>query len=369
MIKRLFSVLAWNLGLLAVVLSLVEAIFGGWFDAVSAPNLWRLSIYRNVDWKLDTSHLYAGAGASTARYIRDRWGFRGAYGAPEDIDILVIGGSTTDERFIDEDKTWTKLLQTCLANTKKPLRIANAGVGGQSTRGHIRNFDVWFSYVPSLKPKYILAYIGVNETLLDGRKTEDDALAYNESGHALWWERAKLNSALYGLFRTAIGNLAAFKRGYHHIKSTGAEIASAQIDRRWHEEAGKSVMLTSEEYAQRLIIRKQEMHGELEAYSDRLQRLVGKIREMGAEPILITQTKSDWRIMDGVVLGSLGSYFEMRAINDATLSTCQSQGVRCFDLALDMTIQDNDFYDSVHVTPQGSARVAEYLCEKFRELE
>lgn len=361
MIKHLGKILGWNLGLLLAALLLVEIVFGGWFDAVNAPNLWRLSIYRNVDWRLDTSHLYAGSG--TARYIRDRWGLRGTFGTPENIAILAVGGSTTDERFIDEKETWTQRLQACLTQPGNPQKIANAGVGGQSTRGHIRNFDVWFNHIPGLKPKRILAYIGVNETFLDGRQTEDDALAYNETNHALWWERAKLNSALYGLFRTVTGNVAAIRKGYHQINLSGSDNASARVDQRWRELASHSVAIASDEHAHKLQEKRRDMDAALKAYAARLQHLVLAIRKTGAEPIFITQTKSDWRIKDGIVSGDLDSYFEMRAINDTTLAQCEAQGISCIDVADALSAQDGDFYDSVHVTPQGSKRVAEILCQ------
>ena len=44
-------------------------------------------------------------------YKRDNYGLRGDYNKISDIEIAAIGGSTTDERWIDDKLTWTYLLQ------------------------------------------------------------------------------------------------------------------------------------------------------------------------------------------------------------------------------------------------------------------
>ena len=43
------------------------------------------------------------------------------------------------------------------------IDVVNAGIDGQSTHGHIWNFKFWFNKIPSLKTKYIIFYIGINE--------------------------------------------------------------------------------------------------------------------------------------------------------------------------------------------------------------
>jgi hypothetical protein len=54
------------------------------------------------------------------------------------------------------------VLQTCLAQNGAGLTVANAGVDGQSTVGHIMNFKWWFPNIPRLAPDYILFYLGLN---------------------------------------------------------------------------------------------------------------------------------------------------------------------------------------------------------------
>ena len=48
-------------------------------------------------------------------YQRDEFGFRDRESKFSDIDILTIGGSTTDERFIKDGDTWSKKLENRLS--------------------------------------------------------------------------------------------------------------------------------------------------------------------------------------------------------------------------------------------------------------
>ena len=78
-------------------------------------------------------------------YSRDKYGFRGRYKNLDKIDILVVGGSTTDERFLKLEDTWTENLEKIFLNKNKKIDVVNAGLDGQSTYGHIWNFENWFN--------------------------------------------------------------------------------------------------------------------------------------------------------------------------------------------------------------------------------
>ena len=80
-----------------------------------------------------------------AMYKKDKYGFRGNYENISQVKIITVGGSTTDERWIDENLTWTRMLQEKIIKhiNDKNYKIANAGVDGQSSLGHLKNFDYW----------------------------------------------------------------------------------------------------------------------------------------------------------------------------------------------------------------------------------
>jgi hypothetical protein len=356
------AVAAWNIGLLLAVLVAGELIFGGWLEAVDQPNLWRLSIYRDVDWRLSVADRYPHDGP--IRYRRDHWGLRGDYGRPQDVDILVVGGSTTDERHVDDSKTWIAGAQDCLAQAGLPLKMANGGVSGQSSRGHIRNFELWYPHVPGLRPRLVLVYLGINETVLDGRQAEDDVQQYNESGRPQWLERAKLKSALYTLVTAVRGNLAAWRAGLHsaHLKSEGGQRAADAVDQGWNAVRHHQVAVDGPDYRRQLDAALARRQPEVEAYRARLRALVAAIRAFGAQPVLATQVGGTYRQDGAVIRGDLEQYFDLGAINAATLAVCRETGIPCLDLAAQLEFGDGDFYDSVHTTAQGSAKVAAAMC-------
>ena len=206
---------AINLGMIVFVLLAAEVIFGGW---VFGPRYGSLIIPKDFQRRFDTANLYAGGGI--IYYKRDGYGLRGVYDDVSKIDILTIGGSTTNERFIDETQTWTAVLGQEFRRHGHEIVVVNAGVDGQSTIGHIKNFDLWFPMIPNLKARYILAYVGINFDLY----TMDEGYVALEDGMfdmSRQTKRYLMNtSALYGLFRNIRGMVRA--RDARLIHATGS---------------------------------------------------------------------------------------------------------------------------------------------------
>ena len=44
-------------------------------------------------------------------FSKDKWGFRGIYNSIDDIDILTIGGSTREQRYISDGYTFQDILK------------------------------------------------------------------------------------------------------------------------------------------------------------------------------------------------------------------------------------------------------------------
>ena len=81
-------------------------------------------------------------------YERDIFGLRGRYKDLNKIDIIVVGGSTTDERLLNLEDTWVeKLEKNFNLNQKIEIDFVNAGVDGQSSVGPLWNFVNWFKKV------------------------------------------------------------------------------------------------------------------------------------------------------------------------------------------------------------------------------
>lgn len=357
-------------GVLAGFVLSLELIYGSWFKA---PGLWNLGIIRNADWSIDVSAYYEHEGP--IRYKRDYFGLRGSYGQPQDISLLAIGNSTTDQRQVSEYETWTARLDACLKSRGLPVNTANAGVTGQTLRGMANNFDFWFSHIPGLKPRWVVAYFGATEIDLEGREDSDDVRRYYETEKAPpKWKNfqnwLKMNSALNQLFSDIKTNLKAWRRpdspNSRPPDERMGERADQAVNRSLEESQAAAIRLDSPEFL--VMKRKSEadLQDSLRKFEDRLIRLEESTRAFGAEPIFVTQNSARYRVKDGLVWGDLDQFLRLQALAERTLQVCRSRNIQCLNLAGELSLEDGDAYDGAHITAKGSARLADYLCDRLR---
>ncbi|MEL7148983.1 MAG: hypothetical protein AAFO69_21595, partial [Bacteroidota bacterium] len=116
-----------NVLVLTGLLLILELIFGSWLFRQNKFH--DLNIPNSRSWEYDVSHLYQ-TDKPVITYTRDSYGLRGdlSFDDPSKIDILTIGGSTTDQRFVDDDYTWQSYLQQELHKNNIPLIVSNAGI-------------------------------------------------------------------------------------------------------------------------------------------------------------------------------------------------------------------------------------------------
>jgi hypothetical protein len=414
------KVAAINLAVFLVGLCAVELIFGAW---VRAPGLWTLSIQR--DFSMYTWKVEKYLRDRPMKYSRDYYGFRGNAHPIKALNIIALGGSTTDERDVSDEETWTARLEACLNDKGIAAKIGNAGINGQSTLGHIKNFSVWFDYVPSLHPKYFLVYAGINESkILDPIQNDfnDDVTFVDRDGQPnrrygidtierftrgkvlLDWIEA--NSALYSLYRIVVGNILAIGIGsnprwqtelYYDAPPKGvlwslekssfreleralivkelADQASSSMDKL--ESAGKTGAMRVDDYFASgvptvslsdevlLKLKREEdaqSAAQLNAYRERIGVLVRSIRVFGAQPILITQPKGSHRLKNGTISGDIQSFVRLDAFNRVLMEACRDSRATCIDLAQNIEIADGDYWDWEHTTPEGSAKIGAKLC-------
>ena len=145
----------------AAALVTLDLVFGLWFRSNPWERALTLNIIVNRQITYDTTGLYEGGGRIT--YTRDRYGLRGNYDDPRNITVLTIGGSTTDQRLIDDGLTWRHELQRLLRAHGKPATVANAGVDGHTTFGHLASYAYSFPLIPGLRPRYTIVYVGIND--------------------------------------------------------------------------------------------------------------------------------------------------------------------------------------------------------------
>ena len=112
LVLRILTIVLINLSLCIVLLIPIELCFGTWLSGQGA--IARFDSQPNIFQQIGSPSYPAG---SMIIYRRNEYGFRGGPVNPAKIDVLAIGGSTTNERFLDENDTWTAALQGLLHAT------------------------------------------------------------------------------------------------------------------------------------------------------------------------------------------------------------------------------------------------------------
>lgn len=352
-LKRWTRIAAINLAVLAALALIAELVFGGW---VGGAHYGTLVIPRNFHRTFDVSNLYGG---HPTEFRRDEHGLRGVYDDAARIDILTVGGSTTNELFVGEGETWSDGLAKQFAQAGRPLVVVNAGVDGQSTVGHLKNFELWFPKISGLKPRYVIAYIGINDAALTatGYMNKQDHMTAPRRA----WKRYLINnSALYTLFRNVRGMIRARDAKLVHNSTASWKGASwAPLGR------GVDVEGYRRDHAAALA-----------GYASRVTALAARVRALGAAPIFVTQATADYRIKNGQAWGIVGSgghagpghYVMMTAHNRTMMTACADAKAVCVDLGAELEFGDGDHYDDLHTTPQGSAKIARYLFAKLKDV-
>ena len=347
-----------NFAILGAGLVGIELVFGAWLDPES---LNRLNLVKDVSLQFDASHLYQTT-SPTIHYSRDEYGLRGTFTHPSEIDLLTVGGSTTDQRYISDGETWQDVLQARLNEAGIPTVVVNAGVDGQSTFGHIKNFDWWFRLVPNLRPRRILFYVGLNDFYKEAG-FKYDALEPSRSADLVGFRDAiQRNSALWHLARTLRGMYLA--KFVHRIGHTSVDFQATNWTRK------------------PLQIDYDFMQPRLEAYKERLHILIAKTRDFGADPVFVSQPARRYRLTpgglegharvtdyDGHRINGVDFYYMKKRLDDAARTVCREENVLFFDLAAESIWEDEDFYDFSHMTPSGTRKVGIHLAEWLASLD
>ena len=362
--KNVLKILGINAAILAAGLILVELAFGGWISGTDP--LLNFTRPRNVDWRFDVPWDPDGA-----LYSRDKYGLRGLKGSPSDITILTMGGSTTDQRYLADGTTWQDAMEQAFEKAGDKVDVVNAGIDGQSTVGHMHNFDQWIVNIPDFSARYILFYVGVNDFYVEDGGQYDSDLLRDDPLREFANRSALVTGAkiLRDLLRSRGDGAVDMKPGH----SFGGADTSTYVNTRALAECCTDAKLVAG----------------MTGLGKRIERLAGLAREAGAEPVFVTQRTALWQRRDGQIYGApslsyappsiladLGPItgvdrYDIEAFQARTvMQACEAAKAICIDLfsEIDFDLQ-TDFYDSVHNTPHGAARIGTFLHEKLVAAE
>ena len=348
----LINILILFLGVLALELSM-----GGWIR--KSRRLESLNITRDKKF-IYKSDIYTNTPIDI-HYSRDKYGLRGegSFNAPEKINILTIGGSTTDQRFVTDGETWQDILEGCFIKNGNPFLVSNAGIDGQSTFGHIKNFEIWFPLIPNLRPKYVLFYIGINDFY---RLTESDIFD-DLNRNSIFINKLKSNSAIYSLLRKIQGAIRAEK----------VKVVHRKID-------FKELKYTSDGIAKKDLFKLYDKN--LDAFENRVRILIKNTVSIGSTPIFVTQPSmmykmigdgkitgvSDTMYLDGHAYNGVDYFNLLNKLNERIRKACGNK-YTVIELTSLPIWKEDDFYDFAHNTPKGAKKIGEELYRQLKNLK
>lgn len=346
--------------LVSIGIIFFEIFFGDWIF----KNEWRdanyLNIIRNYKSETTIKNLVEEDLSYRIYYSRDFYGLRSSCNYEKNIDILTIGGSTTDQRYISDENTFQEVLQKKISkNLNKKICIFNAGVDGHSTHGHIKSFDNWFNLIPDFNPKIIFLYIGINDA---GIRDYPNLFDYKN------YENASILKKIYHESVTING----LRRLKYIVKS----------------------LLTRNVYGDHLLLHSKSIYKytatsitnefdkinikNIEKFKSRLDILLDKISKYDSKVVCISQPHFLVNKIDDEIIG-IDSAFEYKgkhyngldfeksisSINEVMKSNCEFY----IEISSDKFNFEKDFYDPVHMLPSGSKKLASIIFEEMINLK
>lgn len=313
---------------------------------------YELNILRNFQFTYNISNLYP-SDVLNVKYVRNEFGLRDNCDGPDKIDILTIGGSTTDQRYVNFEFTYQTVLQQRLRDVINDFGcVSNAGIDGHSTWGHIYAFKNWFPLIPELKPKFILLYVGINDADFNriGPKFGYDENEKNIKNFLKRFEIVKELLPIYRFFLTK-NNLAASGHAPSHYNLNDYTVTSMNE---------KTIGLSAKNAS---------------LFKSRIEILLKKIQALNAIPICVTQPHRFVIKKDNLIYGipnilgngfsGIDYDFSLQQLNSILFDLC---GENTIDL-YNHNFLSFHFYDGVHTTALGSQeignRLADFIISRF----
>lgn len=352
MIKT-FKIIFINILVFLILIIFLEIIFGYILNKKKNLDCHYLLCKRTFKYE---TNLHKNLRNYKIIYQRDNFGFRDRHKDLNSIDILVIGGSTTDERYLKDKDTWTNRLQFMLTDYYNiDIDVVNSGIDGQSTFGHLWNFENWYSKLNNFSPKYIFFYIGINEGLyladLYGSKSFDtnfdnnqDTSNFNTLNKIKFFIK-KNNSITYKIY---VLIKEFFKNDLYVVAHSNQRINNN------YEIPNKKFKIDN---------------GAKKLFLNNLNSLYKESKKIGSIPVFITQKTLRGKKINNQILSinEYDFYSYERSVSDIIINFCKSKKLFCIDLNKNFDLKINHTYDLVHLSPDGSREVSKFLFNSLKE--
>ena len=349
--KSFFYILTFFLSLIFIIIS-TEIFFGNWFGVNKCQKAYYLNIVqdRRIIYKVD--NLY-GFKEKEILHTRDKYGFRKSCKNIDEINVISIGGSTTDQRYINDGKTFQDYIEKYYKKKNKKICIANAGVSGHTTFGHIESFKSWFNLIENFNPKYFILYIGLNDVGQLSVRDKFDTLAVESTlreKSAIYYVLSRLRNYIPELFKftSAYGlKISPPNHQDYVINNLSSDIEKLK---------DKNV----------------------EIFTKNFNLILNEIKKYNGIPICITQphlyiNENNLGLevgfnYDGTNFNGKDFNFVLKEFNKVMKKLCTREN--SFFIEIDIKkFERDDYYDTEHLNPIGTLKLSNHLIDQFEKLK
>ncbi len=358
--NKFFKIITINISIFFLLVFCIEIFFGDWFKKQNWGNSLRSERLKKIPYTVEFSNKNY-----SFIYKKNSLGFRGDEIEPNKLKILMMGGSTTNQRFTPQELTIVGNLNDLFKADDANIELFNGGVDGQSTIGLINNFTKWFPNIKNFNPKVIIYYIGVNErfyydydpnpiNFTDGdfktihafdkmmKTSHKDQISDYIKNNSFFMKKGKIIQLKYFPSRLREKNFSEFRATYFRFSKSFYDLAYGFSENFYEQE------IMDQKFDTNHLKEKNKIY--YDSLSKRLEYLFKLTHDIGAEPIFINQVMNDGQLSEQM-------YYTNFIIRDF----CLSNKVKFIDVAKNIVLDKYDFYDEFHTTPTGSKKVAEFI--------
>tara|TARA_B100000212_G_scaffold68778_1_gene48132 strand:+ start:2828 stop:3925 length:1098 start_codon:yes stop_codon:yes gene_type:complete len=349
------KLIAFNLCTFIFFISVIEILFGQWRkNFISQRNYFQIPyLIKDVHLKYDARRIYNTKNPILINYHRDKDGYRSRDKESKKLIILTIGGSTTDQRFVNDGETWQDILDRKIPK----FDFINGGVDGQSSYGYKRAINFWHAkYLDPKKTNSIIFYTGVNDVRLISR----DFINYDfaQTKIRYFQNLLKDNSFFFNKF-VELKNIITFRLDTQKINSHNAHYG------RTVEFKGKGTL-----YEINKEIKLSEYPKYSEIYLSLLESTKNKFPNSNLYVVqqqipgcnFINKKKVMDRHPDDFEYQFCLDLMKVYLIQEKIIyQFFNDNNIKIAPMYLRPYLQDDDVYDYIHTNSKGSLKIAEYI--------
>lgn len=300
---------------------------------------------------------------SQIHFSTNNYGFRGddikEQKGNDEYRIFILGGSTTECLYVDDEKSIESKMQQCLNETytDKNVNVYNAGKSGDFTTDHIAMLT---NRIVQLSPDIVIIFAGVNDLrrVYNGYDFTHSISAPDNKKKNYFWSDLKL--------------LLSHSQIYRHFYNL------------FHEQSVEAITKSTDykalvEKTNALPLEEQFSDKSLEPYENNLRVIAGICRSLDIDLIFVTQASTwnskiddnaqKWHWMNFILNKRYPQEVmdsKLEEFNDVMKMVANSEDVAVFDLAANIPKSLEYFYDDCHFNNNGAKYFADSLCSTIK---